>query len=741
MIIKPTASRHICLSYGSGGFPQVSKYQKLDYGMIQALRAYEESTAADDQAGVSVSLHFTGDLAAIEALGFETFTASGTEALGIVRFKDLPALVAHPDVLRIAAGRSRGVQLDTSAADIRARSSSAANVGVDGLWDAVAATGTLSQTGDATGAGVIVAVIDTGIDFTHPTFMSQLTPTKSSRIVRIWDQGLTPGSVAECPNASLLVSSDTYGVEYKNSGGDSQIDDALNGGAPVLHRDCNGHGTHVAATAAGGVEFATGGDAAKVGVAPEADIIAVKLLDTPDTIQYRLAAGTGTDVGWTLRFRDSIAYCLNAAGELGKPVVINMSLGSVSDPGDGLDEDAIWVDKRLDPAQPAGPDQYPEGAILVKAAGNSGDVSRRMSAHITVPAGGSITVPLQLTDARGAQRYKYKNCANVIHKPPIGVTFWYKHVDPASAVKFALRLPHQVGFNTEVERGGTEFETGFTPVVGPPRSVTLGAFDASRHRAWVYHDDLPAATHPSGGSVRRHKVAFDVLPKENVGAISYHDGIYEMRITAPAGTKIYAMGDISGWGSGLWVRFEIASRMQDGSAPDAGIVVTTESTITDPLGQHVITAAAYDDTNGVAADPDHHAIAGFSSRGPLRDFSDPPGSLPPIANKPDIAAPGVKIDAALSQDTNLMGPMLPSWYAGVRFTEKSGTSMAAPMVAGVIALMLDKKPDLSTTEARNILAAAATARPGVNPAPPGADHQNAYGTGMIDALPSHTNTP
>ncbi|MEI9927554.1 MAG: S8 family serine peptidase [Sphingomonas sp.] len=64
------------------------------------------------------------------------------------------------------------------------------------------------------------------------------------------------------------------------------IEAALNGGAALAHRDCIGHGTHVAATAAGGVIFPSGGDARLVGVAPEADIIAVKALDVPRRIDY-----------------------------------------------------------------------------------------------------------------------------------------------------------------------------------------------------------------------------------------------------------------------------------------------------------------------------------------------------------------------------------------------------------------------------------------------------------------------
>jgi hypothetical protein len=62
--------------------------------------------------------------------------------------------------------------------------------------------------------------------------------------------------------------------------------------------------------------------------------------------------------------------------------------------------------------------------------------------------------------------------------------------------------------------------------------------------------------------------------------------------------------------------------------------------------------------------------------------------------------------------------------------------MSAPVVAGVIALMLDKKSDLNTTEVRTILSGAS--RAAVNPsAPPASTH--AYGSGMMDALTSHNN--
>ena len=113
--------------------------------------------------------------------------------------------------------------------------------------------------------------MDTGIDFTHPMFIDA---SGNTRILRIWDQTLTPATIAECPPVRLPASNDTYGVEFDAA----KIQGHLNGGAQIAHRDCAGHGTHVAGIAAGGTNFVpVFGDAELVGVAPEADIIAVKI--------------------------------------------------------------------------------------------------------------------------------------------------------------------------------------------------------------------------------------------------------------------------------------------------------------------------------------------------------------------------------------------------------------------------------------------------------------------------------
>ena len=709
--------------------------QKVDTGLFMAWQAYQESHDKDPEDGISISLRFEGDLQSIEALGFETRTVLGNTALGIIRFKDIEALDAHPGVVWMAAGQAPRAHLDTAVSDIKARAS--APIGgppVDGLWHAEVVGGAFTNVVDATGKDVFVGVIDTGIDYKHPMFMSTMGPPRKTRIFRIWDQGLSPAALAECPDPALLASNpDTYGVEYKQA----EIDAALHLGPAINHKDCIGHGTHVAGIAAGGTKFFTpGGDAKFVGVAPEASIIAVKLLDTPNSIRYRKAAGFGVEVSHAMRFRDAVLYCLRLAKAEGKPIVINMSFGNSSEPGDGLDEDAAFMDELMDPIFPESSFSFPKKAVLVKAAGNDGDPVDRQTARIEVPASGQITVPVQLKDTKGATKTRWKECAQTIHKPPVGVDFWYRRATPFDSVKFALRLPDQTSFSGDMPIGGN-LDRGFVPKVGPPPSVALVAATTNVHKARVRHEGNPPVNHPTGLTpLRRHKVAFWVEPKESGGTVSYHPGIYEIRIKAPAGTVIYAMCDRQFWARGLEVTFEIATTMMDGvTLPDPGIIVTNESSATDAGGRHIITVAAYDDKEGVAG-PDKGEIAAFSSRGPLRDFSNPP--LGPIAVKPDIAAPGVKITSAEGFDTEALLPRVPPWHDGIRFKAFRGTSMAAPMVAGVIALMLDKKADMDINEVRTHLNAVARAAVKPSTAP---DSVNAYGSGMVDALESHKRLP
>ena len=74
---------------------------------------------------------------------------------------------------------------------------------------------------------------------------------------------------------------------------------------------------------------------------------------------------------------------------------------------------------------------------------------------------------------------------------------------------------------------------------------------------------------------------------------------------------------------------------------------------------------------------------------------------------------------------------------GTRFHKISGTSMASPMITGLVALLLHKNPTLTVTQVRTaIRAVPAAGHPDTAP-----DSTNAYGVGRVDGMPSHANTP
>lgn len=143
------------------------------------------------------------------------------------------------------------------------------------------------------------------------------------------------------------------------------------------------------------------------------------------------------------------------------------------------------------------------------------------------------------------------------------------------------------------------------------------------------------------------------------------------------------------------------------AATAAGITVVVAAGNSGPNSRTVGSpgAAAGAITVGAMADPGKNGfyLASFSSRGPTRD-----GRL-----KPDLVAPGVGIMAARAGSGN-------------GYIAYSGTSMAAPFVAGVAALLLAADPELSPAAVRVILQETA---PDWGPVGP----DNDYGVGRLDA--------
>ncbi|MEW5798767.1 MAG: S8 family serine peptidase [Bacteroidota bacterium] len=217
------------------------------------------------------------------------------------------------------------------------------------------------------GSGVIVGIIDSGIDWKHQDFRLDSDTTKS----RI-----------------LFLNDLTTGKEFTQT----QINNELDGtpAGVVDEEDFSGHGTHVASTAAG--DGSTSGGTYK-GVAPEADLIIVK----------------GGDEGFsTTNIINGITYIRQKAVALGKPFVINMSLGGHDGAHDGTSAEEVAVESELGTA----------GRQIVIAAGNEGSDPIYGGATLAQSASKVFTfeIPTYTPTSGAANDFVY-------------LTMWYKSGD------------------------------------------------------------------------------------------------------------------------------------------------------------------------------------------------------------------------------------------------------------------------------------------------------------------------
>lgn len=160
------------------------------------------------------------------------------------------------------------------------------------------------------GKGVLIAVVDSGIDYAHPDFRNE---DGTSRILNLWDQ-----TVTGAPPAGYHI-----GTEYTRE----QINLALQAQTPqeryeiVPSRDLSGHGTHVAGIAAGNGRAGSG---RYTGCAPESELIIVKL-GNPGTNSFPRTA----------ELMQAVDYVIRKAIEYRMPVAVNLSFGNTYGSHDG----------------------------------------------------------------------------------------------------------------------------------------------------------------------------------------------------------------------------------------------------------------------------------------------------------------------------------------------------------------------------------------------------------------------
>lgn len=255
---------------------------------------------------VGVILHLAGPLNPTLYPELKTGTTCAGLMTARLPLSTVAKLADDPNVKHVEAARLRQPSLDVAVAA----------AAVDHVW-----AGTPAYKGD----GVIMGVIDTGIDWEHEDFDDA---TGHSRILFIFDQFV---------NGNAPTGFD-YGAEFESG--------AIDAGA-ISEQDLVGHGTHVAGIAAGD---GSAGNGQFSGAAPGADLIIVKSYDD---------AQGGFPSDMTI---DGLNYLAGKAETLGRPMVVNMSLGGHLGPHDGTSAEERVIDELSG-----------QGFVVCVAAGNEGE--------------------------------------------------------------------------------------------------------------------------------------------------------------------------------------------------------------------------------------------------------------------------------------------------------------------------------------------------------------------------------
>ncbi|MEZ3486913.1 MAG: S8 family serine peptidase, partial [Lachnospiraceae bacterium] len=241
-------------------------------------------------------LKYSGSLEAVRALALKVVELQNEYAVVTIRESDMEALTQIPEVEYIEKPKRLFFQV--------------ANGRRVSCIDAVQQDTRLSLFGQ----GVLVAVIDSGIEYENADFRNE---DGTTRIRALWDQSLAPGEGRVPPRGYAM------GAEYTAG----QINEAL--GQPALEerrrlvpsQDTSGHGTAVAGIAAGNGRNSNG---LYAGAAPQSDLLVVKL-------------GNPRQEGFprTTELMQGIDYVVRKALEFQMPVSVNISFGNTYGSHDG----------------------------------------------------------------------------------------------------------------------------------------------------------------------------------------------------------------------------------------------------------------------------------------------------------------------------------------------------------------------------------------------------------------------
>lgn len=380
----------------------------------------------------------------------------------------------------------------------------------------------------------------------------------------------------------------------------------------------------------------------------------------PDPSQYPTYKGMAADsrivmVKTTLSTSDiidGVNYIFQKAANRGEPAVVNLSLGSHYGPHDGT---SLFCRALSELSK--------EGHIIVVSAGNEGNSF--IHANDTLAPGEDATVKFNIQSSSS----RLSGAATI--------NTWY---------------PRDCQFKVTVTSPDGEVS----------KSVPSGEkLNVDTNEGTIYIDNASGGVNPQNGD---KQLEVELL---GPGYGSSHDitpGTWEMTFSAPEGTP---GGRFDSW----------FYHHADGESFLPPLANNRMTVGVPGVAQEVITVGAYitktswttitgNEVGYVGMSPATKGnIAPFSSRGPTRDGRP----------KPDLSAPGMGIGSTLAganaQDLQYNDP---SYYTSIVLEDgkhriMQGTSMSAPHVAGMVALLLQEDPSLTPAEAKQQLKQTAVA--------------------------------
>ena len=235
-------------------------------------------------------------------IGVNDNNFSGIEALGVViqnKFDNLVIALIPVDKIEAVAALDNVTKIEVAEVlDISNDKQREATQAGDAINNSAAAQA-LGLTKQYTGKGVILGIVDTGIDFQHVAFRDK---NGNNRIVRAYKLSTNSTSLTTYSSASQ-INNLTYDTNEED------------------------HGTHTSTTAGGSSVIVNGNNvtvtddhanATYGGMAPEADLVIAGLSSL-----------------YTTSIGSAIQSICNYADQVGKPCVISLSLGSQQGPHDG----------------------------------------------------------------------------------------------------------------------------------------------------------------------------------------------------------------------------------------------------------------------------------------------------------------------------------------------------------------------------------------------------------------------